>query len=144
LSDACRSSHYRRYYRDAGIADRIMVSFPLTPDHGSFFLIDRFQTKPRRRLFTLREASLAGRAIHGAPHLHRRLFLGNGLLMADKLLSPMERQILQGLLTRLTEKQIAASTGQKLGTLHRYVTTLYARFGVKSRPSLMALWLGDK
>ncbi len=139
-----KTSHYKRYYRDAGIADRIMVSFPLTPGHESFFLIDRFQSAPRRRLFNRREVAMAGKAIHGAPQLHRRLFLGNGLLVGDKLLSPMERQILNGLLTGLTEKQLAASTGQKLATLHKYVTALYARFGVKSRAALMALWLGAK
>ncbi|WP_438481952.1 response regulator transcription factor [Oleiharenicola lentus] len=136
--------HYQRYYHDAGIVDRLMVSFPLTPDHESFFLIDRFRSSPPRKFFTEREIKLAGAAIHGAPQLHRRLFLGNGLFVADKLLSPMEQQVLQGLLTGLTEKQIAATTGQKVPTLHKYVTALYARFGVKSRQALMALWLGGK
>ena len=139
-----KTPHYKRYYRDAGIADRILVSFPLTPDHESFFMVDRFQGKPRRRLFKLRDADLAGEVIHGVPHLHRRLFLGNGLLMGDKLLSPTERQVLNGLLTGLTEKQLAASLGLKLATLHKYVTALYARFGAKSRPALMSLWLGEK
>jgi DNA-binding CsgD family transcriptional regulator len=138
--------HYKLYYRDGGIADRIMIGFPVTADHESFFLIDRLLSKGnlRRRLFSRREATLVGDAVRGTPELHRRLFLGSGLLAGDKLLSPMERQILQGLLTGLAEKQIAASTGQKISTLHKYVTALYARFGVKSRPELMALWLGRK
>ena len=66
------------------------------------------------------------------------------LLMADKLLSPTERRVLQGLLTGLTEKEIAVATGQKITTLHKYVKSLYAIFGVKSRAALLALWLGDK
>ncbi len=136
-----KTPHYKRYYRDGGIADRIMVGFPVTADLESFFLIDRFQTKPRRRLFTQREADLAGNALRGIPELHHRLLLGNGLLVSDKLLSPMERQILQGLLTGQTENQIAVSLGRKPSTLHKSVTNLYTLFGVKSRAALMALWL---
>jgi len=141
-----RSLHYRLYYRDAGIRDRIWIGFPVTPDRESFFLIDRFQQRggPRRRLFSLEEAAGVGDAVRGLPEFHRRLFLGSGLLAGDKPLSPMEQEILRGLLTARTEKQIAASTGQKPATLHKYVTTLYARFGVKSRAALMALWLGNR
>ncbi len=136
-----KTPHYKRYYRDAGIADRIMVGFPVTADLESFFLIDRFQSKPRRRLFTHREAEMAGHALRGLAQLHHRLLLGNGLLASDKLLSPLERQILRGLLTGRAEKQIAVSLGRKLATLHKNVTALYTLFGVKSRPALMALWL---
>lgn len=139
-----KTPHYKRYYEEGGIADRIMIGFPVGPDHESFFLIDRFDTKPSPRLFNLREATLAGDAVRGVPELHRRLFLGNGLMMGDKLLSPMERQILRGLLNGLAEKEIAISTRQQVSTLHKYVTGLYTRFGVKSRPALMALWLGVK
>jgi DNA-binding CsgD family transcriptional regulator len=139
-----KTPHYKRYYEDGGIADRIMIGFPVSPDHESFFMVDRFDAKPSPRLFSLREATLAGDAVRGVPELHRRLFLGNGLMMADKLLSPMERQILRGLLNGLSEKEIATLTGQQVSTLHKYVTGLYARFGVKSRPALMALWLGVK
>jgi DNA-binding CsgD family transcriptional regulator len=136
-----KTSHYKRYYLHGGVHDRIGVGFPVGPDHESFFLIDRWQGK-NRRLFSLREETLAGTAVRGAPELHRRLLLGNGLLMGDKLLSPVERKILQGLLAGLTEKDIAHSVGQKLSTVHKYVTELYPRFGVTSRPALMALWLG--
>ncbi len=137
-----KTAHYKRYYLDGGIADRIGVGFPVGANHESFFLIDRFQTKSRRRLFTLAEATLAGQAIRGVPQLHRHLLLNNGLLVGDKLLSPMERALLQGLLTGQAEKEIALSVGRKSSTLHKSVTALYARFGVKSRQALMALWLG--
>jgi DNA-binding CsgD family transcriptional regulator len=139
-----KTSHYRRYYRDAGILDRMMAAFPVTADCESFFIIDRFQANPEPPLFSLREATLVGDAVRGVPWLHRRLFLGNGLLMADKLLSPMERQILRALLTGVTEKELAEATGQKVTTLHKYVTSLYARYGVKSRQALLALWLAGK
>ncbi len=90
------------------------------------------------------EAVLAGAAVRGIPELHRRLFLNNGLLVGDKPLSTMEQQILQGLLQGKVEKEIAATVGQKVTTTHTHVTNLYARFGVKSRAALMALWLGGK
>ncbi len=137
------TSHYKRYYRDGGIEDRVAIGFPITATRESFFMIDRFQeTKPRRRHFSLREATQIGDAVRGLPELHRRLFLGSGLLMTDKPLSPVERQILQGLLTSQSEKEIAASLVQKLPTLHKYVTGLYALYGVNSRQGLMSLWLG--
>lgn len=139
-----KTAHYRRYYLEGGIHDRIMVGFPVTADCESFFLIDRFRDDPPPRLFSLREATLAGDAVRGVPWLHRRLFLGNGLLMDDKLLSPMERQILRALLTGVTEKDLALSIGQKFTTMHKYVTALYARYGVKSRQGLLALWLAGK
>ncbi|MES2707587.1 MAG: LuxR C-terminal-related transcriptional regulator, partial [Verrucomicrobiota bacterium] len=137
-----KTPHYQRYYRDGGIADRIMIGLPVTPNHESYFLIDRFQAPAGRALFTLSEATRAGAAVRGVPALHRRLFLGNGLLMADKLLSPMERQLLQALLTGQTEAEIAVSLRRSRTTLHKSVLALYVRFGVKSRAALVGLWSG--
>ena len=138
-----RTLHYRLYYRDSGIVDRFLVGFPIEPDRESFFMVDRIQKPggPRRRLFSRAEAGLAGAAIRGTPELQRRLFLGCGLLVGDKLLSPIESQVLRGLLSAQTEKEIALALSQRPATLHKYVTALYARFGVKSRAALMALWL---
>ena len=136
-----KSAHYQLYYIDAGIADRFAVGFPVTADLESYFLVDRFQARPRRRLFSHREGDLIGHALRGIPFLHRRLLLANGLLASDKPLSPVEREVLQGLLTGRTENQIAAALGRKRATLHKNVTDLYSLFGVTSRPALMALWL---
>jgi DNA-binding CsgD family transcriptional regulator len=139
-----RTPHYRIYYRDAGIVDRMTIGFPVSADTESFLLIDRWRRTqgPHRRPFTQRDAAVAGAAVQGAPELHRRILLTHGLFVGDKPLSPTERQILQRLLTGQTEKEIAHATGQKPATLHKYVTSLYAQFGVKSRAALMALWLG--
>lgn len=140
-----RSLHHRLYYRDLGIADRIWVSVPVSTQTESLFLIDRIRGPGTiRRPFTGAAAFLAGNALRGLPDFHRRLLLSSGLLTSDKPLSPTESQILQGLLTSRTEKEIALSVGQKPATLHKYVTALYTRFGVKSRAALMALWLGGK
>jgi len=138
-----RTLNYRIYYQEPGIIDRITIGFPVTDRCESFFLIDRFQRKgaPRRRPFTRREADAAGLAVRSAPGLHRRLFLGNGLIAGDKPFSPAQRRVLGGLLDGFTEKEIAAAAGQTAGTTHQYVKALYARYGVTSRAALMAQWL---
>jgi DNA-binding CsgD family transcriptional regulator len=138
-----KTSHYQRYYRDGGIADRFMVGYPVTDDHESLWMVDRFQSTGRPP-FTTSETRRIGDALRGLGLFHRYLLLSNGLLMADKLLSGLERQILQGLLNGLSEKEIALFTDQKVTTLHKYVTRLYTLYGVKSRPALMALWLGGR
>lgn len=138
-----RTPNYKIYYENPGIIDRMTIGFPVSAKCESFFLIDRVQKKDgaRRRPFTRKEARLAGGASLSAATLHRQIFLGNGLLMGDKPLSPMERRILNGLLDGLTEKEIAAVTGQRFATTHKYVKALYGIYGVQSRASLMALWL---
>ena len=85
--------------------------------------------------------AIAGGALRGLPSLHRQLALSHGLLCGDKLLSPVERRILRGLIGGETEKAIALSLGQKPATLHKYVSALYARLGVSSRAELAAYWL---
>jgi len=139
-----RTLHYKLYYEEPGIVDRIMIGFPVTSNRESFFLIDRFRGKgpARRAHFSRAEAELAGHAAAGVPELHRRLFLNCGLFVGDKLLSPTEQKVLEGLLRGDTEKAIAAAMGQRFATLHTYVKALYARYGVNSRAALMALWLG--
>jgi len=140
-----RTAHYELYYRSVGIVDRIWICFPVDALHESVFLLDRQRRArgARRRNFSPAEATLAATAVFGAGLLHRWLFLSTGLLAGDKPLSPAEQQVLNGLLTGRTEKEIAAATGQNPATLHKYVIALYARYGVTSRASLMARWLGD-
>jgi len=137
-----RTEHYRLYFHETGIVDRITIGFPVAPNVESFFLVDRWRAPGRRRPFGLRDAALAAGALRGVPSLHRQLMLSHGLLCGDKLLSPVERQILRGLIGGDTEKAIAEAVGQKPATLHKYVSALYERLGVSSRAELGAYWLG--
>jgi len=139
-----RTLHYKLYYRDHGIVDRMTIGFPVNADAESFLLVDREKRVlgARRRPFNAREAAIAGGAVRGVPELHRRLLLDYGLLAGDKPLGPTERRIVHGLLSGRAEKAIALATGQSPTTLHKYVTALYKRFQVNGRPGLMALWLG--
>lgn len=137
-----RSLHYRLYYAEQGIVDRIWIGIPVTARHEAFFLVDRHQgPDARRRPFTAKEADCAGHAARGAMELLRRLFLDHGLPFNAKPFSPRERQILHALLTGHTEKEIAGHAGLKPATLHQYVKEIYGRLQVKSRAALMSLWL---
>jgi DNA-binding CsgD family transcriptional regulator len=135
-----RSEHYRLHYTAFGITDRMWLSMPLNRDAESMFLVDRVNSSVH---FSKREAGLAAIVLRGMRAFHRRLFLNQGLLIADEPLSPAARRILQKLLTGMSEKEIASSVGQSVSTTHKYITDIYQRFGVNGRAALMSLWLGS-
>ncbi len=134
-----KSEHFRLHYTELGIEDRMWLSFPLNKDTESVFLIDRGTSTPH---FTKKDALLAGHIVRGIRRFHRQLFLSRGLLIGETPLSPVARKIVEKLLTGASEKEIAISMDQGVRTTHKYITTIYERFGVKSRAALMALWLG--
>lgn len=134
-----RSEHYHLHYTALGIEDRMWLSFPLNKDTESVFLIDRGFSAPH---FSKRDAVLAGHIVRGIRGFHRQLFLSHGLLIGETQLSPVSRRIVGKLLTGLSEKEIAQALRQDVRTTHKYITTIYERFGVKGRAGLMALWLG--
>lgn len=134
-----RTDHYRCHFQEIGITDRIWVGFPLNADTQSAFVFDLYRT---RRRFSERDAALVGAALRGIREFHRRLFLGHGLLIGDAPLTPLQRKIVRGLLTNVSEKELAQELEQQPRTLHKYITSLYARFNVKGRTGLMAMWLG--
>lgn len=134
-----RSEHYRLHYTALGITDRMWLSFPLNSNAESIFLIDRINSA---RHFSQADIDLAALILRGIRGFHRRLFLSQGLLIANAPLSPAARRIVQKLLTGMSEKEIAAAMNQRLATTHGYVKAIYERFGVNGRAALMALWLG--
>ncbi len=134
-----QTEHYRIHYIERGVSDRIWVSIPLNADTESIFLIDRPLNAPR---FTKQEALLAATILRGISGFHRRLFLSRGLLIGDKALSPVFQRIVQKLLTGMSEREIAQSMNQRLSTTHKYIQTIYQRFGVNGRAALMSIWLG--
>lgn len=133
------SKHYRIHYTDLNISDRIWLSVPLNADSESVFLIDRHGDSPH---FTRGEEILAATILRGIRRFHCRLFLERGLFIGEHELSPVSRRILQKLLTGMSEKEIAQALNQTPATTHKYIKTIYHRFGVNGRPGLMALWLG--
>lgn len=139
-----KTEHYKLYYEAPEIADRIWVGFPVSATVESLFLLDRYRSKTHpRKHFTKDEADTAGTVLRGAGNLHRRLLMINGVFKGVKQLSPVKLRLLQELLTGKSEKEIARATEHKPMTLRKYVKELYAEFGVKTRPALMSLWLGE-
>ena len=133
------SDHYHRYYLAAGHADIIWAGVPINADAECYFGIFRDADHPR---FTPAECDLVAYVLRGLKWFYRQHMLSRGLMVATAPLTATEREVLGGLLTGLSEKQIAAAQGQSYHTTHGHVAALYRKFGVNNRAALMALWLG--
>jgi DNA-binding CsgD family transcriptional regulator len=59
-------------------------------------------------------------------------------------LSPRLAETLQGLLDGLAEKEIAARMEISIHTVHGFVKEIYLRFGVRSRPQLLSLFMRSR
>ena len=130
---------YQNYYQSCGHRDAVYVAFPVNEDAESYFGLFRATEQPP---FTAEERDTLAYALRGIKWFHRQLLLSHGLLVASTPLTAVERKVLQGLLTGLPEKEIAAAQGQSYHTTHEYVSTIFRKFGVNNRSALMALWLG--
>ena len=133
------SDSYRRHYLGIGRYDAVFVAFPVNEDAESWFGIFRVIGKPG---FTIEERDTLAFALRGIKWFHRQLMLSYGLLIASKPLTPAERRVLQLLLSRASEKDISRSLGLTVNSVHQYVVSVFRKFGVNSRASLMSLWLG--
>jgi len=130
---------YYGYYHSCGHRDAVYAAFPLNEDAESYFGLFRATDQPP---FTVEERDTLAYALRGIKWFHRQLLLSHGLLVARTPLTMVERKVLQGLLTGLAEKEIAAALGQSYHTTHEYVSSIFRKFGVNNRAALMALWLG--
>lgn len=138
------SPGYHDYYQSCGHRDAVYAAFPVNEDAESWFGLFRAPENNNRTQppFTAEERDTLAYALRGIKWFHRQLLLSHGLLVASTPLTPVERQVLQGLMTGLAEKKIAASQGQSYHTTHEYVSSIFRKFGVNNRAALMALWLG--
>lgn len=135
-----RTLHYQVYYTKAGIADRLWIGVPVNEDTESIFAFDRVGR--RRRRFTPDEVTLAAQALRGLKWFHRQTLLRHGVLAAKTRLTPTERRVVPLLLSDRIEKEIAAELGLTFAATHQHARSVYAKFAVRSRAGLMALWLG--
>lgn len=129
------SPFYRRHYEAVGTRDAVFVAFPINADCESHFGFYSHRT------FTDTEIAHLAYALRGIKWFHRTLLMTNGLLMASAPLTPGERRVLQLLLTKASEKEIARQTGVAPSTAHQHVTRIFRKFAVRSRAELMSLWL---
>jgi DNA-binding CsgD family transcriptional regulator len=132
------TEHYRNFYTEIGVEDRIWIGFPASEDAESFFIFDR---RNRSKRFTAADAQLAGHALRGIMWFHRQLLLTHCLLVAQNPLTPTERKVLQLLLTARSEKQIAQAMTLSRSTTHDHITRIYRKYHVDGRAALMAAWL---
>lgn len=135
------SAFYQMAYADRGIRDAMFVITNVNRDAESYL---GFQRKGDRPMFSVDDRDLLAHAVGGLTRLHREALLAKGLLVAEKPLTPAERRVLPLLLTGQSEKEIATSLTLSPRTTHHYVTSILGKFGVTSRPALMALWIGQR
>ena len=140
-----QTEHYRLYYTELGIHDRIWVLSPVDEHTESTFVLDRHRRagQARRQPFTDRDTVLAAAVLQGQRAFHRRMILSNGVRRGVKTLSPLKRRILLCLLTGQSDKEIADAVSLRPLSLRKYITELYGEYGAKTRAELMALWLGE-
>jgi DNA-binding CsgD family transcriptional regulator len=132
------SDDYRRIY-SAAKADAIWAGIPINADAECHLGIFRDDRHPR---FTPAERDLAAYALRPLTWFHRRQMLSRAVMVASAPLTEAERDVLSGLLSGATEKEIAAARSQSPNTVHGHVTAVYRKYGVNNRAALMALWLG--
>ncbi|MEX3789443.1 LuxR C-terminal-related transcriptional regulator [Paraburkholderia sp. BR14374] len=131
--------HYRRHYLEVGHGDSIQVRCSLNDDVRIHLFVFRDVRAPR---FSAPDLERLGFVMHGLRWFNRQQLLSHGLLIADAPLTTAERRVLLGLLDGLTEKQIAQKLDQSPNTTHVHIKSIYAKFNVRNRSTLTALWLG--
>ncbi len=136
VPDAAWHGSLASKYRRMGGIDDVLTSVFQVSDDGAISGIalnraigDRDFSPRERRLLEFFHAEL-GRLIRGP--------LVSATEPGLEQLSPRLRQTLACLLEGDSEKQVAARIGLSRATVHQYVTTLYRRFGVRSRGQLVA------
>lgn len=130
---------YQTFWSAFDIYDAVFVGFPVNQDAESHFGFHRIAIQSP---FSEAEIARLAYALRGIKWFHRRLMLSHGLMLASSPLSPSERKVLSLMLTGRSEKEIALDLDLTVATLHDYVKSIFRKFGVRSRASLMSLWLG--
>ena len=140
VDDWRRSESFQRYHRPMDMEPGVLSMCPLRIQGNRYQHTLTVRRCVGERPFTLRDVRLLN-------YLHQELapLIGPRLATADEPspseLSPRLQQTLEGLLTGLSEKQLAERLGISPATLHEYVTKLYRRFAVNGRNELMARWI---
>lgn len=130
---------YRRFYRAIDRKDSIWAGIPINEDAEIQIGFHRSFSKPA---FSLQEREFVSHALRGIRWFYKQQMLGEGAGVASSPLTVTEQTVLRGLLQGVTEKQIAENNGQSPHTTHDHVKRIFRKYGVSSRSSLMALWLG--
>lgn len=139
-SDWFEGDYYKRYYLDVGHADQMSVRCAINDDVRIHLFLYRAPTSPR---FTADAKAPFALAIRGLRWFQYQLLLSHGIHAANAPLTLTERRVLHALLGGGTEREIAESLGKSYNTIHIHIKSIYGKFGVRNRPALTALWLGQ-
>ncbi|MBB4122444.1 helix-turn-helix transcriptional regulator [Martelella radicis] len=131
---------YRIYYRGIDRLDSIWVGVPINEDAE---IQIGFHRSLSQSPFSERDRRIVAHALRGIRWFFRLQMLSEGIGVASEPLTQAEGNVLQGLLKGLPERKIAEKNGQSPHTTHDHVKRIYRKYGVTSRPALMALWLGQ-
>lgn len=135
-----KGEYYKRHYLDVGHADQLSARCAINDDIRTHLFLYRGSKEPR---FTPDIKTPFSMAIRGLKWFLYRFVLSHGIHVASAQLTPAERSVLLALLGSETEKQIAESMGKSQNTVHIHVKSIYHKFGIRNRPALTALWLGQ-
>ncbi len=131
---------YKTFYRGIDRLDSIWVGIPINADAE---IQVGFHRALSQSPFSERDRQVVSHALRGIRWFYRLQMLSEGIGVASEPLTPMEGNVLQGLLQGLSERKIAETNGQSPHTVHDHVKRIYRKYSVSSRSALMALWLGE-
>lgn len=123
-----------------GSSDRLHAILPLRSTLEAVVFLDRPHGAAP---FTARERRVLLEALRGLESAFVALGRSAGYVDCQEPLTPKERLVLNHLLTGRREADIATDLGMGRRSLHQRVVNVYRKFGVSSRPQLMALWLSS-
>ncbi|HIV69919.1 MAG TPA: helix-turn-helix transcriptional regulator [Candidatus Aquabacterium excrementipullorum] len=126
-----RAGHHR-----VGVPARLcsVVEHTVRPGRVMFFEFSWDAAQPA-------DLSLVSLTLAGVSRWLNWLDLSHGPLNGQGAMPASHRQVLFQLLTGQSEKQIPTQLDLNPNTVHRYVTAIYRRYGVRNRGSLLARWL---
>lgn len=130
---------WEQEYVANGVHDLLYVASPVNAYLEVNITLFRTTQRP---LFTTDERDLASYAVSALRWLYIRQLLELGLLVASEPVTRMERSVLKGLLAGKSDKEIAADLDRGVRTINAHVAAILAKYGVKTRTELMALWVG--
>lgn len=131
-----RNAYVAEFLGALGVCNRIQSVRPLASGFRITLTVDRVG---RGRDFSERRRDLAHAAMEHLGWYFRRLARQLGLLGPEfPDLSSRETETLKRLLTGGSERSIAHEMGLSAATVHQYITSIYRKLEVHSRPELMA------
>jgi DNA-binding CsgD family transcriptional regulator len=131
--------YFDRMYTARGVCDVVWVICPVGADAEAYYAWFRRQGQPH---FSEDDRDWLAAAVLGIPWFHRMVMLRYGLHVAARPLTETERRVMPLLLSKRSEKEIAAELGLAPRTTHHHITSIFRKFGVTGRTALLARWLG--